>query len=158
MRRVLRKWLYLVTPQARTIIRMRYGLNGKTACNATVIASALNITRQRVIYVHQQAIVRIYEAAKAYEIPDYLIPVFAKVGRYRAAIKEHKVRVQTGQAIRTGKVQRQPCEIRNCKARAEAHHEDYNKPLDVRWLCAKHHDHRHAEIRRLGLVLSPSTV
>lgn len=32
---------------------------------------------------------------------------------------------------------RQACEI--CGAPAQAHHEDYSKPLAVRWLCFKHH-------------------
>ncbi len=41
------------------------------------------------------------------------------------------------QEIRTGRMIKQPCEI--CGARAEAHHEDYSKPLMVRWFCHKHH-------------------
>src|SRR5512146_228853 len=39
--------------------------------------------------------------------------------------------------IRRGKIQRQPCEV--CGAPAEAHHHDYSKPLEVRWLCRPHH-------------------
>lgn len=41
-------------------------------------------------------------------------------------------------ALKKGILHKQPCEI--CGAEpAEAHHCDYNKPLDVIWLCRKHH-------------------
>lgn len=47
-----------------------------------------------------------------------------------------------GNAIRNGQLISQPCE--KCgKRRVQAHHLDYNKPLDVRWLCAKHHRAEH---------------
>ena len=51
--------------------------------------------------------------------------------------------IATGNAIRDGKLTRQPCEV--CGARAQAHHDDYSKPLDVRWLCTTHHAdwHKH---------------
>src|SRR5690349_8591122 len=44
-------------------------------------------------------------------------------------------------AIGTGKLQRGPCEKEGdgCKGRIEAHHDDYSKPLDVRWFCQRHH-------------------
>lgn len=44
-------------------------------------------------------------------------------------------------AIRDGRLIRQPCEC--CGAWAQAHHDDYSKPLDVRWLCPKHHAEWH---------------
>ena len=43
--------------------------------------------------------------------------------------------------IKRGKVQRGPCEV--CGGKAEAHHTDYSKPLDVRWLCRDHHPDEH---------------
>lgn len=50
--------------------------------------------------------------------------------------------VLVGNALRDGKLVRQPCEICGT-ARVEAHHDDYSKPLDVRWLCKSHHDEHH---------------
>lgn len=46
-------------------------------------------------------------------------------------------------ALQTGKLVRQPCEV--CGTKAQAHHDDYSKPLEVRWLCARHHAQHHAE-------------
>lgn len=46
-------------------------------------------------------------------------------------------------AIENGKVERQPCS--QCgEQNAEAHHEDYDKPLEVIWLCRKHHTEIHS--------------
>lgn len=44
-------------------------------------------------------------------------------------------------AIKTGKIKRLKCEI--CKGISQAHHNDYDKPLNVIWLCAKHHKRLH---------------
>ena len=48
-------------------------------------------------------------------------------------------------AIENGTLNRYPCS--KCGAiNSEAHHEDYSKPLEVVWLCPKHHAERHVEI------------
>ena len=40
------------------------------------------------------------------------------------------------------RLEKKPCE--KCgEIKAEAHHEDYDKPLDVVWLCHKHHREIH---------------
>jgi hypothetical protein len=44
--------------------------------------------------------------------------------------------------IRAGRIVKQPCEKCGC-AKVHAHHDDYAKPLDVRWLCAAHHREHH---------------
>lgn len=50
------------------------------------------------------------------------------------------------QAIRDERLTPQPCEVCGVVP-AEAHHDDYSKPLDVRWLCKKHHDEHHVRVR-----------
>ena len=48
-------------------------------------------------------------------------------------------------AIIKKKIIKKPCEI--CGTiKSQGHHEDYTKPLEVRWLCSKHHGLRHREI------------
>lgn len=37
------------------------------------------------------------------------------------------------------KIKRQECEVINCMQLGERHHDDYSKPLDVRFLCKEHH-------------------
>jgi len=41
-------------------------------------------------------------------------------------------------AIKLGKLKKLPCEICH-NPTSLAHHDNYNKPLKVRWLCHKHH-------------------
>ena len=48
-------------------------------------------------------------------------------------------------AIKSGKLQRQPC-VRCGEIKSLAHHEDYDKKLDVIWLCQPCHKQRHKEI------------
>lgn len=54
-------------------------------------------------------------------------------------------------ALRDGRLTRKPCEKCGDKI-AEAHHDDYAHPLNVRWLCDKHHKEFHNEKRRLERV------
>ena len=62
----------------------------------------------------------------------------------------HKKRAQglVSKAIQSGKLARFPCEICGLEE-TEAHHDDYSKPLDVRFLCVRHHNEHHVEMRRL---------
>jgi hypothetical protein len=48
-------------------------------------------------------------------------------------------------AIRAGRLIRQSCIV--CGKKAQAHHDDYSKPLDVIWLCPAHHMERHRQQR-----------
>lgn len=52
--------------------------------------------------------------------------------------EKHFARCQVAKALRNGTLEKSPCEICGATS-AQAHHEDYSKPLDVIWLCPKHH-------------------
>lgn len=52
-------------------------------------------------------------------------------------------RSYAGVYLRRGKLTRRPCEV--CGEAAQMHHEDYSKPLSVRWLCRAHHLELHHE-------------
>lgn len=58
-------------------------------------------------------------------------------------------REAVGNALKYGKLIRQPC--RACGVtKVHAHHHDYERPLDVQWLCPKHHMMLHARLRQLS--------
>ena len=48
--------------------------------------------------------------------------------------------------IKAGRLNRDPC-VRCGDTNSHAHHEDYDKPLDIVWLCPVCHKQRHKEIR-----------
>jgi len=54
--------------------------------------------------------------------------------------------ILTSNAIRDGRLIKKPCEFCG-KKKVEAHHDDYMKPLEVRWLCRKHHTEHHNKLR-----------
>ena len=56
-----------------------------------------------------------------------------------------KANTAVGNAIRDGRLKKQPCWV--CGESAVAHHPDYDRPLDVVWLCQPHHKQAHALVR-----------
>jgi hypothetical protein len=62
--------------------------------------------------------------------------------------EKYKAHCKVNNAIRDGKLNPHPCQVCGSQP-AHAHHDDYSKPLDVRWLCPKHHTQHHLEMRRL---------
>ena len=45
-------------------------------------------------------------------------------------------------ALRNGTITKKPCVICG-DVNSHAHHDDYTKPLDVKWVCRKHHKEIH---------------
>lgn len=50
--------------------------------------------------------------------------------------------------LRSGEIVRQPCEVCGTTENIQAHHDDYSKPLEVRWLCQIHHKIVHGFIQQ----------
>jgi len=62
----------------------------------------------------------------------------------------YNIRQKVAKALELGDLIPQPCEYESCNvANTVAHHENYDKPLDITWLCRPHHRKRHAEINKL---------
>ena len=49
-------------------------------------------------------------------------------------------------AMRYHKIEKQPCEVCG-DPNTHAHHNDYSKPLEVRWLCPRHHAQVHKRLK-----------
>jgi hypothetical protein len=65
---------------------------------------------------------------------------------YNAKHPERKRAQNTvNNAIQSGKLVPQPCWV--CGKKAGAHHPDYDRPLDVVWLCQEHHMQAHALVK-----------
>lgn len=73
--------------------------------------------------------------SKSKNAPDSLIKILA--------------RQATRNALRRGLLKKSSCEVCG-EEKTEAHHDDYSKPFDVRWLCTTHHAEHHIKIKELN--------
>lgn len=61
---------------------------------------------------------------------------------YMDGLDRYRISARARGAVRRGELKRHPCE--ECgNQKSHGHHDDYGKPLEVRWLCAKHHRWEH---------------
>jgi len=68
---------------------------------------------------------------------------YARKGKGK--LRKH-IKYLVSKAIKNGELKKQPCE--ECgDMKVQAHHDNYNKPLEVRWLCQKHHIVEHFIIK-----------
>jgi len=63
--------------------------------------------------------------------------------KYKNAWPEkYKAHCAVNNAVRDGRLKKEPCE--KCgRTDVHGHHDDYNKPLSVRWLCPPCHSKQH---------------
>ncbi len=54
---------------------------------------------------------------------------------------------KTHRARRSGNLVPQPCSVCGSTENIQAHHDRYDRPLEVRWLCSVHHAQHHATLR-----------
>jgi hypothetical protein len=90
---------------------------------------------------HREYSAAYYQIPEKRERRNALMREYAKAPHLRP---RHEARWQVNRAIAAGTLERQPCE--SCGAvKTDAHHDDYARPLDVRWFCRSHHVEQHAK-------------
>jgi hypothetical protein len=89
--------------------------------------------------------VRAYDRERG-KRPERLAAQISITRLWRAEDKRRtKAHNAVARAIKKGTLDRQPC--MRCKSKkTEAHHDNYDKPLDVMWLCTPCHKQRHKEL------------
>jgi ribosomal protein S27AE len=89
--------------------------------------------------------IRAYDRARGKE-PERVKAATEITRAWRAEDSRRNVaHTSVARAIRNGDLVRQPC-IRCGEAKSLAHHEDYDQPLAVMWLCQPCHKQRHKEL------------
>lgn len=66
--------------------------------------------------------------------------------------------IAVGNAVRDGHLLKEPCCVCGSTERVHGHHEDYEKPLNVVWLCPKHHAEYHAVRRSVKRVFGAQSL
>jgi ribosomal protein S27AE len=79
-----------------------------------------------------------YERARSQRPERKQQALAAQRRRRRLHPEKTKAYNAVARAVRSGRLVRQPCAACG-HPKAQAHHDDYMKPLDVRWLCFRCH-------------------
>ena len=101
--------------------------------------------KARAEYSKTEAGIASHEKSRRKYVDNNKEKIYQTTKRYKQANKKktqcHGI---VNYAVRCGNLSSGPCEV--CGAgNTHGHHDDYNKPLDVRWLCPKHHIEWHAK-------------
>ena len=71
-----------------------------------------------------------------------------RYGKKNWTEEDHKkwlVNLRVFQALKSGKLKKEPCEVCG-NEKVHAHHDDYFNPLIVKWLCPLHHKQLHIKV------------
>jgi hypothetical protein len=107
--------------------------------NKCKACARIDVIANRLARVEQY---RLYDRERA-KHPDRFTLAAEMNRRWRAEDKRRmRAHNAVARAIRAGRLALQPCQ--ECGAEgAHAHHDDYDLPLSVRWLCPAHHSQHH---------------
>jgi hypothetical protein len=127
------------------LLTLRHGLETGIDSTLEEVGSELGLTRERIRQLEDDALYQLEQSGVNVSRMRWPFPtVRPKRGISEAeAEKRKRARILMSHAIRRGELIREPCEI--CGKKADGHHDNYDKPLEVRWLCPKHHRAAHGK-------------
>lgn len=74
----------------------------------------------------------------------------ARMAKYRATHrKEFRARYKIEKRKRRGYITEEPCQVCRTTKNLHGHHPDYDKPLEIIWLCPLHHSKVHQKPLKL---------
>lgn len=86
---------------------------------------------------------RQYDVKRYQSDPSVRKRISASSRRWRETNPDkYKAHNAVSNAIRDDRLRKEPCEVCGAK-NVHGHHDDYSKPLEVRWLCPVHHRAHH---------------
>lgn len=75
--------------------------------------------------------------------PEYF-KEYQKSYREKDGVKQKiKARSVVNSHLRNGRIVREICSFTECEEIGHAHHDNYSRPLDIVWVCRKHHENLH---------------
>ena len=77
---------------------------------------------------------------------EFKIPIYPEGNKYMI---DNLCTILANKAVHNGILTKQPCEICGTIKNIVKHHEDYNQPLNIRWLCKRHHYDIHSIICKI---------
>lgn len=111
-----------------------YGVQGECKeCSKKRIAQNY---RKKIDYYRQYEVRRNKKPARKEKKLEY------QRKRRTLSVEKYKANSAVRNALYKGLLVKKPCEVCG-NIKSEAHHPDYSKPLDVMWLCLKHHREWH---------------
>ncbi len=130
------------------ILIMRHGLADGIDRTLEEIGATFSLTRERIRQIESKCLGHL--SAEGFDV-TLLRPPFKETQRPPQSKRRHltsdaqrkKARCHrlVDLALKDGTLARQPCYCGDINA--VAHHRDYNKPLEVEWLCRRHHMKAH---------------
>ncbi|WP_287208691.1 hypothetical protein [Mesorhizobium sp.] len=84
---------------------------------------------------------------KGKSTPKSILSGSTPQARWKAAHpKETWAHAALRSALKKGLIEKEPCGV--CGAHeVDGHHDDYNRPMDVRWFCRRHHKQEHRRLK-----------
>lgn len=123
--------------------------SNRTKCKQCIRAAVIANRLAKIDYYRQFDNMRASQPHRVAARKEYATTDAYKASHKKAVVrylgshpKRRAAHVAIGNAIRDGRITKCPCMVCGAK-KVEGHHPDYDRPLDVVWLCTTHHNEAH---------------